>query len=50
VARSILSRSALFDAVIGGQIGRLSRLGDGSVNFRITGLEGRAYIMQASTI
>jgi len=42
-------RSALFDAIIGGQIGSFFRSADGTVNFRITGLEGRAYTIQAST-
>jgi len=42
-------RSALFDAIIGGQIGGFLRSADGTVDFRITGLEGRAYTIQAST-
>src|SRR5438067_8581345 len=42
-------RSALFDAVIGGQIGGATRASDGSVNFRITGLEGRTYLVQTSS-
>ncbi len=42
-------RSALFDAIIGGQIGSFLRSADGTVNFRITGLEGRNYTIQAST-
>ncbi len=42
-------RSALFDAIIGGQIGGFFRSADGTVNFRITGLEGRNYTIQAST-
>ena len=42
-------RSALFDAIVGGYVGNFTRAQDGSVNFRITGLEGRTYIIQAST-
>jgi len=42
-------RSALFDAIVGGYVGSFTRAQDGSVNFRITGLEGRTYIIQAST-
>ena len=42
-------RSALFDAVVGGFIGSFSRSTDGAVSFLVTGLEGRAYVLQAST-
>ncbi|SRR5712692_10961812 len=42
-------RSALFDAIIGGQIGSFFRSADGTVAFQITGLEGRNYTVQAST-
>jgi len=42
-------RSALFDAVVGEFIGSFSRAAGGGPSFRISGLEGRAYILQASS-
>ena len=42
-------RSALFDVIAAGRIGGLTRLPGGGVTFQIAGLEGRSYIIQAST-
>jgi hypothetical protein len=42
-------RSALFDTLLRGQIGGFGRAQDGRVSFRLTGFEGRSYIIQAST-
>ena len=42
-------RSALFDSVAGGLISSFTRAVDGAVKFKVSGLGGRSYIIQAST-
>ena len=42
-------RSALLDTLLRGQIGGFGRTQDGRVNFRLSGFEGRSYVIQAST-
>jgi len=41
--------SALFDVVAGGRLGGMNRLPDGRVSLQLSGLEGRSYVIQAST-
>jgi hypothetical protein len=42
-------RTALLDALVGGQLSQFNVSANGRVSFALTGLEGRAYVIEAST-